>query len=306
MRHVFITPSQLMIWLRLLLLLLLLLGSLAAAPLPAGADPAPLDPETDSLTLEMMKESGILSRELKESSTPEATGIPPQHPKDDAWSGYLQLTQTDNPVISRACRQQALDRALAVTGGPSEVVAHIHERQALWREGVEGTYTIPRADYLAHIEECEPFCGPYIGGLLRCHIEAVREYPHLLVLFEIAYPLPDEPFQFHPADQDMILNFARQTQSEGKKLLLVGRASILGPHEDFAYNQSLARRRVDVVEDLLLQNGYPHQAVLKKPLAWEPPRLVASDIASAYGLAEEWGRQLNPQYMDQSVLIVAY
>ncbi len=91
-----------------------------------------------------------------------------------------------------------------------------------------------------------------------------------------------------------------------KSVVLLGRASILGPGETFATNHALAKRRIEAVAEILIEGGLSTNNLVRNVVGWEPPRLTVREISEAYGFGSIWKIQTNPQYMDQSVMIVGY
>ena len=229
----------------------------------------------------------------------------PEDPRVDSWS-FLVVTRPDNPLVSYECRKGAFQRAFEVTDDREFVEPHVDEHLEEWREVQEGTRKVKLSSYLKHMKECDEFCGPYTGLLIKCHVEAVRSHSRDLVLFEVGRPRVGEAFRFLERDRTRIVYFARQMEISNKSVVLLGRASILGPGETFATNHALAKRRIEAVAEILIESGLSRDKLVRSVVGWEPPRLTVQKISEAYGFGNIWKIQTNPQYMDQSVMIVGY
>lgn len=263
---------------------------------------------TDPLTKTLMDDLWREGQSVGEyTNDPEIGGdLPvPEDARVDSWS-FLVVTRPDNPLVSYECRKGAFQRAFEVTDDREFVEPHVNEHLEEWREVQAGTRKIKLSSYLKHMKECDEFCGPYTGLLIKCHVEAVSTRSRELVLFKIGSPRVGEPFRFLERDRNRIVYFARQMKISNKSVVLLGRASILGPGETFATNHALAARRIEAVAEILVEGGLSKDKVLRSVVGWEPPRLNVQEISDAYGFGNIWKIQANPQYMDQSVMLVGY
>ncbi len=226
----------------------------------------------------------------------------------DAWMDLFKVTRSDNPLVDPACRQEAMERTIEVTGNPGAVEKHIKARTENWNEVRQGKHEVRLSEYLGHLRECTRVCGPYVSGLLSCHVEGGRRRSHMIVHFGVGRPRASEAdrFSFSPDDANQMREFSERMKGQGKELLLLSRASMLHANEKVQINQLVAQRRADAVEHFLIDSGYPMSQIRKKVLAWEPPRLDAYEMAQAYGVDGDWLAQPNKQYMDQSVVLVAF
>lgn len=273
---------------------------------PPTVNPIPLG----SLTAELWQNVRRAGDAIPESSDPIlGQGQPISSSEgDDPWSGVLSVTSVHNPLISTDCRKRALTRAATVTNHEEFVTDHIEDHLEEWRDVLQGKLTVRLSTYLKHLDECGEFCGPYIAGILKCHVDAVRNSSHTIIFFEVGRPHCGETFSFTEEDRRALERFVSEIRSRGEKLVLIGRASILGPNEKVEHNRRLAMRRVDVVKDAMIDMGFPPHDIRGMPISWEPPRLVVTEIAKAYGFVDEWKdkARFDPHFMDQSVVLVAY
>ena len=263
---------------------------------------------TDPLTKTLMEDLWNEGDSVAEHTNDPEIGrdIPvPEDPRVDSWS-FLVVTRPDNPLVSYECRKGAFQRASEVTDDREFVEPHVNEHLEEWREVQQGTRKIKLSSYLKHMKECDEFCGPYTGLLLKCHVEAVSSRSRDLVLFKIGRPRVGEPFRLAERDRARIEYFASKMKSSNKSVVLLGRASILGPGENFATNHALAKRRIEAVAEILVESGLSEDKLVRNVVGWEPPRLMVQEISDAYGFGNIWKIQTNPQYMDQSVMIVGY
>jgi hypothetical protein len=268
------------------------------------------NPTTNSTVIKILQDMDEQAKALKKKGEDLRIGgpnipIPPQSQGDDFWSGMLQVTQMNNPLISSQCRRGAVEKAKEAIGGPEKALAHASEHLEEWRHVLQGDRQMSIDQYLEHMVNCKEFCGPLIGSLIKCHVDSAKNCSPLIVMFDVASP-KDLAFRFPPGDESAIREFATRMRSERRKILLESRASILNGRERLLYNLPLSRRRAAVVRDILIEAGFPSEDILVKSLCWEPPRLAITDIAEAYGFGEVRRRLQNSQSMDQSVVLLGY
>jgi hypothetical protein len=286
--------------------LLLALGALAAEE-GAPAQPRPI---TDSVTLRLMGEVVEAAEASKGRSDDPVIGV--DVPTDgahgaDYWSGLLQVVQVSDPLLTEQCRKQAVSRALEVTGKPQMIRGHMVDSIHKWDDAMEGSKPIRMSEYLAHLAECKDFCRPLMGLLLRCHADAVRANPHLIVFFQVDEPRPGETHRraLSRSSRDELELFAREMNLQNRDLVLYPRASILGATESYAHNRRLTRRRSLAIERALREVGFRGR-IVHRAVGWEPPRLAVREISSYFGFDHHWSEMQNPQYMDQSVVVVGF
>ncbi len=255
-------------------------------------------------------ESGIKIQQGADPDVVEGGYLAAYHGQNDPWNDILQVSRLDNPLITEACRTKALERALNNATDREQVIDHLREQVDLWTELRQGARQLRLSEILTHLAECQGGCGPYMSGVLSCHIEGVRSHSRAIVYFDVGRPRATEEryFVFSRGDESRITEFARQALQAGQDILLLSRASILNAYDrhNISGNNAIAWRRARVVDRLLIDHGFPRDRIQWKILAWEMPRLVASDVAAAYGFLDDWNSMPNKQYMDQSVVLVAF
>ena len=138
-------------------------------------------------------------------------------------------------------------------------------------------------------------------------MDAVRASPHLVVFFSIDEPRAGDEYRSvlsRNAREDIAI-FSTEMTRQGRDLALYARASILGPGESFAHNRGLTKRRGHAIETALRESGFRGR-ITQRPVGWEPPRLAVREIADYFGFGAQWSARVNPQFMDQSVVVVGY
>lgn len=240
----------------------------------------------------------------------EAPGpIPSQVNGDDFFSGLLKTTQLDNPFITQQCRIEAIQAAAHSIGGTEPALAHAAVHLEEWKQLLRGEKRVSLSEYLDSILNCKDFCAPLVGALLKCHIQGVgNEDPadRLIFIFDVEVPRAHEQFQFSSAEKERIVNFAKTMSAEGKMILIEARASIRNTRESLRYNLELSERRGNLMRQALIEAGFPAEHILMKNLCWEPPRLASEEIAEIYGFGSVRGSLQDPQYMDQSAVLLGY
>ncbi len=291
--------------------------ALGAEPRGGGVHP----PAGEPLTLKLLDRiEAKLSQQLYESGNKIQHGADPdvveggylaaKNGHNDPWNDVLQVSRLDNPMITEACRTKALERALSNATDREQVISHLRQQVDMWSELRLGARQMRLSEILLHLAECRGGCGPYMSGVLSCHIEGVRSHPRSIVYFDIGRPRSAEEryYVFSRADESRITEFARRALAADQDILLLSRASILNAYDrhNISGNNAVAWRRARVVDRLLIDHGFPRDRIQWKILAWQMPRLVASDVAAAYGFLDDWKSLPNKQYMDQSVVLVAF
>lgn len=213
----------------------------------------------------------------------------------------LQVTKRENPLMTADCRREAAKSAvmnLSAAKGLSEEQAvqkaleHAREIQAQAKQG-ELSY----ADYLKHIVECRGFCRPLVAHLINCHVLAVSNHDHGIVLFE--YDSDDVgTYAVHGVVQEVAQILLRDPE---RRVLLIGRASRTG---ELRYNRRLSGRRALAVNDVLVEKGIEPSRIRSMWFGWEEPQ-IDEWIAQEYGLGTELP-QLGKLQMNQSVMMVLY
>ncbi len=302
----------------------ILVSALATGALVLGAEPegnGVHSPASEPLTLKLLDrietrmsqqlfESGIKIQQGADPDVVEGGYIAPRHGQNDPWNDILQVSRLDNPLITEACRTKALERALNNATDREQAISHLRDQVELWGELRQGARQLRLSEILIHLAECEGGCGPYMSGVLSCHVQGVRNHPRAIVYFDVGRPRETEEryFVFSRDDEHRITEFARGALEADQDILLLSRASILNAYDrhNISGNNAIAWRRARVVDRLLIDHGFPRDRIRWKILAWEMPRLAASDVAGAYGFLDDWNDMPNKQHMDQSVVLVAY
>jgi len=218
------------------------------------------------------------------------------------WLQGLTVTKSDNPMLERACREQALagnTERLQHEGtydSDNETLQATMEHMHMHHEFIEGQQ-ISYGEYLSQLANCTEFCAPLVASLMQCHVLSVARRPHGVVLFDLGSSRVEQSYRSSVIDE-----MAREyLQDEDKRILLVGRASQIG---DLAYNRRLAAQRALAVRDELTAAGVPFERIRPIWFGWEPPQ-IDSLIADEYGIAnlmEDYGRD----GINQSVVMVIF
>ena len=142
-----------------------------------------------------------------------------------------------------------------------------------------------------------PSAGRWLKRLVGCHVLAVQNLDHDLVFFA---------FDSHEVNdirsRDAISRVVRAVRdSSDKRILLIGRASRIGP---LGYNRRLSGLRARAVGDQLANMGIELGRISTLTFGYEPPQ-IDSRIASAYGLADLYARE-GQNRLNQSVMMVVY
>lgn len=226
----------------------------------------------------------------------------------DRYYTYLAVTRNDNPLISEDCRDSVARRVLRDNKDPNVVEGHVGDQERQWQSVMMGAEKVPIVDYYDHLFECAGICGAIVEGLILCHMDAVRRSTPRpeIILFETDYPKEGEGYLFSDRDRSHLRRWAAAALTNNKGVMVIARASILGPTESMVHNQRLTQRRSETVRQLLLRLGVRDELIMIKNVGWESPRLVVEEIASHYGFGSHWRRVANPQFMDQSVVLVAF
>ncbi len=213
----------------------------------------------------------------------------------------LTLTKRSNPLLTENCRKEAANiavSALAEAKDLQEIEAvhmaaqHVSEKQAFVTEN-----GISYADYFKHIIECKEFCRPLVAHLISCHVLAVANHEHGIVLFDY-----DSDHIKSDYASGLIEEIAQRLgRDPGLRVLVVGRASRTGK---LRYNRALSGRRALAVEDQLVAKGIGPARIRSMWFGWEEPQ-INEWIAEEYGLEREF-REYDQLQMNQSVVMVLY
>jgi len=218
------------------------------------------------------------------------------------WLQGLTVTKSDNPMLERACREQALAantqrlRDQGAYASESETLRATMEHMHMHHEFIRDN-RVSYAEYLRSLSDCTEFCAPLVASLMQCHVLSVARRPHGIVLFDLGSSRVDARFR-----DGVIAELAREYSSQpDQNILLVGRASQIG---DLAYNRRLAAQRALGVRDELTAAGIPFERIRPIWFGWEPPQIDAM-VAQEYGIAElleEHGKAA----VNQSVVMVIF
>lgn len=205
-----------------------------------------------------------------------------------------------NSLIQEDCRQDALDFAIDTlrhsagleSTEEARIMAeeHIHHEQEALRGG-------NFQDLFQHLSECKEFCRPWISQVILCHIQTMAQRKPGIVLFAT------NSSQVAPRYVEGLLESvaAGLRGDPSRKVLLVGRASKLGPP---GYNRKLSTKRATAVRDVLLDKGVPESQIEVLPLGYEPPQMNL-EIGRAYGFEELYLAE-GDQFMNQSVTVAVF
>ncbi len=257
-----------------------------------------------------LREPGIRILEGADPDVVEGGYIAGYHGRNEPWNDVLQVSRLDNPMVSEACRESALERVLDNAPDRISVLDHLKAQVAIWSQVRQGARHLRLSETLLHLAECRHGCAAHMSGILSCHISGIRNRDRAIVYFDAGRPrsYEEDSFEFSARDRRRVTDLARKAMEEGKNIILFSRAS--GGAAFDRYNTSggnaLAWRRARVVDKLLTAGGVPRDRIQWKALAWETPRLAASDVAGAYGFLDDWRSMSDKQSMDRSVVLVAY
>ncbi len=257
-----------------------------------------------------LRESGIMIQQGADPDVVEGGYAADYHGRNDPWNDILQVSRPDNPLLTEECRERALARTLDNASDRPGMIEHLRLQVEYWDQVRQGARHLRLSEILLHLADCHEGCGAFMSGISSCHIEGVRSRLRTIVYFGAGRPRSHEEryFVFSERDERRISELAREAVTEGKDIILLSRASGEGAFDQHntSGNNALAWRRARVVDRLLIASGVPRDRIRWKILAWETPRLAASDIAGAYGFLDDWNSMANKQSMDRSVVLVAY
>lgn len=204
--------------------------------------------------------------------------------------GENPLLSERNPLLSNQEREQWL--AVAIKNvGQEMALQHLREEARRLAEG-----EVDRAQWYAHVAECEKVCNQIVSGLLHSHVRRVRELPHRLVLFA------NDQAGLSREARGELEAFLTEVEAQGEvrshEVLLIGRASRSGAKE---YNRRLSERRVSAVRAELGRRGWGDGRIHGFGLGYEPPQ-ITEEIARLYGIDPS----LSDAQRNQSVLVVAH
>lgn len=214
--------------------------------------------------------------------------------------GYV-VTSPHNPLIDANCRAESLADAVTVWGqvhktSGDEAFANreAHVRDLQVKFATNPTFSA----WIGHIANCEDFCLIAVRDLLACHVHAVGSLPHQLVFFGL------DSSRIAPGGSAAVDDFAaRLREAPERKVLLIGRASRLGPAGP-AYNRNLSHRRTRAVSDSLVSRGVPADSIQMLSIGYEEPQLTKA-IADIYGNTDHF-RRLGEGGINQSVVMILY
>lgn len=222
-------------------------------------------------------------------------------PKRPAIYEVLVVTKRSNPMLTENCRREAAQHTVAALSGTENIgekeaarllANHVSEAQAMVTE--KG---LSYADYLKHVVECRNFCRPVVSHLINCHVLAVSNQEHGIVLFDYDSDAVKTPFV-----EGVIEAVAERLESDpSMHVLLIGRASRTG---ELRYNRLLSGRRALAVKDKLMEKGAEPSRIQSMWFGWEEPQ-IDRWIAKEYGLEREF-LELDKRQMNQSVVMVLY
>ena len=306
-------------WIAIAFALLVSLVSLALLAEPIGKDvwlraTEPLNPKLldriETRLSRQLREPGIRILEGADPDAVEGGYVAGYLGRKHPWADILQVSRPDNPLLMEGCREHARSRILDNAVDRAGMLEHLHEQVEVWDQIKKGARQLRVSEILLHLADCRMGCAAYMSGILSCHIEGVRSRSRTIVYFEADQPWPqtEHYFVFSRRDEGRITAFARKVLAEGKDIILFSRTSgaIAFDQHNISGNNAMAWRRARVVDRLLTAAGVPRDRIRWKILAWETPRLAASDIASAYGFLADWESMPDKQAMDHSVVMVAH
>ena len=282
----------------------------AAADSPADPAAAPAAPAADRAEFDAAR-ARLLAR-IKDRWSDQikgSTAIRDEQPVQLAGAdgapavhgGYV-ATSPRNPLIDERCRAESLADAVAHWGQAHQVSddaafadreAHLRDLQGQFAQG--GSFSA----WISHVANCKDFCLIAGRDLLACHVQAVAALPHALVFFG------RDSDRIDPGSGSAVLDdFARRlSEAAGQRVLLVGRASRVGPAGP-AYNRQLSQRRTQAVAAALGARGVPADRIQLQSIGYEEPQ-ITQEIADLYGIGAEFQR-LGEAAINQSVVMVLY
>ncbi len=274
----------------------------------------PLDPKLldriETRISRQLRQAGIRIRQGADPDVVEGGYTAAYHGRNDPWNDILQISRLDNPLVTDECRAGALTRTLGNATDRERMIDHLEDQIEIWEQVRQGVRHLRLSEILLHLSECDDGCGPYMAGVLSCHIEGARSRPRAIVYFDAGRPQSAEEryFVFSRKDERKITDFARRALKEGSDVILLSRASHFNAldRHNISGNNALAWRRARVVDRLLVEGGFPRDRIRWKILSCEAPRLAAGDVAAAYGFLDDWQNKAYKEAMDQSVVLVAY
>ncbi len=254
--------------------------------------------------------AGIAIQEGADPDVLEAGYVAHYHGGNEPWNDILQVSRPDNPLLTDACRERALDRVLDNASDRGAMRDHLEGQVESWDEVRQGARRLRLSEILLHMASCSDGCAPYLSGILSCHIEGVRSRDRAIVYFDADRPRSyEEPyFVFGRRDEERIRALADKALARGKNVILFSRTGGDGAFDahNISGNSAIAWRRARVVDRMLIAAGMPRDRIQWKNLSWETPRLAAGDVAEAYGFVDDWQSMTDKQSMDQSVVLVVH
>lgn len=218
----------------------------------------------------------------------------------DPDEGPVQYPAANSELIDQGCERGAIQHA----------VEHLGEEKGLSRDealkmGMEHTADRNRAlaegityrEYIEHVAECKAFCRDMVKQLVACHVEAVSQLGPEIALFAFDSADLGGSETYRAIDQVV----ARANGDSSKRVLLIGRASRIGPK---AYNRLLSGRRAEAIRSALLERGVDEHRIYLQGFGYEEPQ-IDEVIAAAYGWRDLY-RSESHSRMNQSVVMVVF
>lgn len=209
------------------------------------------------------------------------------------------LTQRDNPLISKQCRNDAY-MVSRNNRDPNGLTwkQKLSKVAAMYARHIRGEGKMTYEKVVAEFKRCN-VCGPIVNALLTCHTEGVRTSDKVVIFFGVGES------QMSLIERDRLEAFLTAHGTEN--LLIEARASQLNARENVALNHRLATARGRVVRGVIEQVAAASGNDIKtKIVVWTPPRLDDRLVAEKYGLEMYWDGVSNKRHMNQSVIVTAY
>jgi len=281
-----------------------LLAALAGCPAAAQTEP-PQDDQAgsrDEMIKRTVDELFETSEAISESPGGDEAVVFDGPGDEPRWLQGLTVTKSQNPMLTRECREQAMRTSLSDlreqhgyesdSAAMHDAVQHMFEHRDFIRDN-----EVSHVEYLRSIAKCEKYCAPLIASMMQCHKLSVARHPHGVVMFDLGESTLKSQYR-----DGVIQEIAdKYQQGEGTNILLIGRASRIG---DLRYNRRLSAQRALAVRDALIETGVPMDAIRPLWFGWEPPQLDAA-TAEEYGIASMF-QQMGRQQLNQSVVMVIF
>ena len=259
-----------MYWKIFYAMLFALLTSVGTEPITSAQQSAPADPNQLQEELDRLQEEQ--TKALRK------------------WrqSGQEHLPSLQSPLVSSEYLSGRL---------PSECIDHLEEEKAKLEQG-----GYSKQAWLHHVFECEKCCAPLFADVMDMHVSHVIANPHLAVLFDF------DTVTIKSSYQERLDTFMRQFDAQHDQLLLIGRASNVGPR---AYNIILSGSRAVEIKDYITDKMKIDDTQLRYLFfGADPPQLTLKNAAD-YGISAEEVAAIDTQLINpvenkinQSVILV--